>query len=107
MKKLFLLPVIALIAVMAISSVSAALYCCYASDDCSGGASGPYTGIGCSSTCGPNLNYPSVYSCTPGIDLSTCATSPCVSVPEFTTIGAGIALAGAGLGFALIRRKRK
>lgn len=34
-----------------------------------------------------------------------CSNGECV--PEFTTIGAGIAVLGAGIGFMLIRKKRK
>ena len=43
----------------------------------------------------------------PGITgKATCADDPSLCVPEFTTIGAGIAVIGAGIAYSLIRKKK-
>ena len=43
-------------------------------------------------------------ACNPGL---TCVIDTCTcEIPEFTTIGAGIALAGAGIGYSLIRKRK-
>jgi len=100
MKKLFLLPAIALVAVLAISSVSASM-CCYTDSNCALGYQ-KWPGGGCKSVCFDN-GYD---SCKTFDDSQNSCKDPCI-VPEFTSLGMGIALIGAGAGYALIRRKRK
>jgi len=174
MKKLFLLPVIALVAVMVISMANA--MCCdytsggiltcgngYSESTCLNKTNGvwwpdkngcyvgqggftmcQYTGapIGCSDYDGNesmenqigiiayinangviyedscyDSNQVVEYACEGSLgraDKVNCANydgyNSCVNnhcVPEFTSLGMGIALIGAGAGYALIRRKRK
>ena len=98
MKKLFLLPVFALAAIMAMSIASAGccdLYFCANHNACSGTIS--------QTDCVTRCNGLGQYAASPVY----CDTGTGICAPEFTTIGAGIALAGAGLGYAFIRRKRK
>lgn len=88
MNKLFLLPVIALVAVMAVSMASAG--CCLTQvspNVCSSNNSGCLPGT-----------WDDGYICTGG---TTCI------IPEFTSAGIGLAMSGAGIGFALLRRKLK
>ena len=108
MNKLFLLPIVALVAVMAVSLVNASSCC----------------------TCGDSTNG---YRCALYISINDCTTLPggfcegyhrgtwisdghivydtsvtpntCDCVPEFTSAGIGLAMSGAGIGFALLRRK--
>ena len=89
MKKLFLLPAIALFAIMALNVVSASTICCQ-------------TGA---SSCSLFEFYGSESCLDHG--WSGCRSELQAQCPEFTTIGAGIAVLGAGLGYALIRKKRK
>ncbi|MEM2956607.1 MAG: hypothetical protein QW041_03495 [Candidatus Pacearchaeota archaeon] len=106
MKKLFLLPVIALFVILGISFVSAVTYSCfYSRAECESGG-GPLgacyesTGNSCTSAC-----FSQGYTwCKAG---SCYVDNPCLAAPEFTTLGAGIAIAGAGVGYWLLRRKRK
>ena len=114
MKKLFLLPVIALVAIMAIVNVSAD--CCASKTSCYGTCTDPVKvadSFCIGHDCDPGKCWRNdIRSCTDwgagcvGGDVTQYSYG-CTAIPEFTSIGAGIALAGAGLGWALIRRKLK
>ena len=104
MKKLFLLPAIALIAVLAVTLASAGYNAnagCCRWYDTQWHCSAPVTLQWCSNT----ITDPDVTSGVFDGWNSACLDGYCI--PEFTSLGAGIALIGAGAGYALIRRKRK
>jgi len=110
MKKLFLLPVIALIALICLNLAAASKFCCPepTMGTCGDGAyvsTNPCpNNLGCpDENCGI-INGP---WCCDGYCLEYQQCENCHCIPEFTTIGMGIAIAGAGIGWALIRKKRK
>ena len=108
MKKLFLLPLIALIAVFSISTAISeeSGTCCDNYGDNNNDCQGDVTESGCTQLDGTFHDTVSGYS---NYECATRQTGGlfCHLIPEFTTIGAGIAVIGAGAGYALIRRKRK
>jgi len=57
---------------------------------------------------GSDCDSSSSPGCQPGSCNSGlyCDSSTCACVPEFTTIGMGLAVAGAGLGYTLIRKRK-
>ena len=121
MKKLFLLPVIALIAVMAIANASAYSSCsltCSSTHSCFSGkcvieqdpkVPDSYCPGGCQ---GDECHAIYIGNCVIfggggcGVGTSQYESAYC-RVPEFSTIGAGLALIGAGAGFWFIRKKRR
>jgi hypothetical protein len=126
MKKLFLLPFIALVAVMAVSSVSAlgiencSAWCAMRWESICPTPCTSYTNYSCPSTgCSqycPGCSNPTCFVETDGNCVWNSGSNSCTfgtpysigtCIPEFTSIGAGIALIGAGAGYALIRRKLK
>ena len=102
MKKLFLLPVIALFAVMIISLASATNYYCYINYDCSDYGENGWSGDSCGVCWGAGGHH--FQACR--LDTGQPSGS-CDKIPEFGTIGMGLAITGAGLGYALIKKKRK
>jgi hypothetical protein len=101
MKKLFLLPVIALFIVIPLVSLVSA---CDTNRECAieNTCSVDNRHV-CNEYCGSDRTCHE--SCPIDCSPNSCINGQCV--PEFTSLGMGIAIAGAGVGYALIRRKLK
>ena len=99
MRKLSLLLAIALIAIFGVSIVRASS-CCQYLYGCStwNDADDPSCAESCGGSpeiCGGSFAYHQI-----------CSGGDCV-VPEFNSLGMGLAIVGAGMGFVLVRRKMK